>query len=126
MAAPRTSATTTRSRNCACDSRDVGPGSAAGAPPAAPRLVWQVGEVQAVDEVAKHREAVLVELVLRARLLLFLFRDDSGSVQDLGGYEDRALEAHGQGDCVARPGVDVQLAPVLAKVQPGEEDLFGK
>src|SRR5215470_13358858 len=80
-------------------------GSARGGSPApAARLVGQVGQVEAVHEVAEHGQTVLVQLV-GAGVLLVLLGDDAGSLQDLGGDEDRALEANRERDGVAGPGV---------------------
>src|SRR5262252_2479761 len=91
----------------------------------AARLVGQVGEVQAVDEIPENRQAVFVQLV-GDLVLLVLLRDDPCPVQHLGGHEDRTAEADGKRDGIAGPGVDVELTAVLAEVEPGEEHLFGE
>src|SRR2546421_9571890 len=89
-------------------------------------FVWEVGEIEAVDEVPENRQAVFVDPVLGRRLLLLFLRDDPRALQDVGGDEDRAFEADGQRDRVARPGVHVDLSPVLTDVEAGKEDFLAE
>src|SRR5712692_4006322 len=90
------------------------------------RLVGQLRQVEAVHEVAEDGEALLVDrslsLVLLSSLLVRI-GDDARRLHDLLGDEDRALDAHRQGDGVGRPGVEVEVASVLLHVQPGVENL---
>src|SRR2546421_5000124 len=91
------------------------------------RLVRKLGEVQAVDEVTKHGEALLVDdgvfrLVFITVDLVGL-GDDAGGVHHLGGDEDRALHPHRKRDRVRRAGVEVEVAAVLLHEQAGGEQL---
>src|SRR6266851_1990691 len=73
------------------------------------RLVGQLRQVEAVHEISKDGEALLVDrrlgLVLRSSLLVPV-GDDARRLHDLLGDEDRALDAHRQGDGVVQPGVE--------------------
>src|SRR5438046_431313 len=95
----------------------------------ASRLVRELGKVEAVDEVAEHGEALLVDrslaLVLVVRPLVWV-RDDARRLHHLGGDEDRAFDPHRQRDRVRRPGVEIEIAPVLLHVQACVEHLVGE
>src|SRR2546427_10197159 len=92
-------------------------------------LVRELREVEAVDEVAKHGEALLVDwgfaLVLVVRTFVRV-GDYACSLHHLGGDEDRAFDPHRQGDRVRGPGVEIEVAPVLLHVQAGVENLVGE
>ena len=66
-------------------------------------LVWELGQVEAVHEIAEDGKALLVDhrlgLVLVAGVLV-RFGDDARCLHDLGGDEDRALDPHRQCDGV--------------------------
>src|SRR6266567_2634325 len=66
-------------------------------------LVRELGQVKAVDEVAEHREAFVVDRGLRLVLLVAGFvglGDDARGLHDLGGDEDGAFHAHCERDGV--------------------------
>src|SRR6266568_7976014 len=91
------------------------------------RLVRKLGEVQAVHEVSKNGEAFLVDdrvlgLVLVAVDLIRL-RNDAGGLHNLGGDEDRALDAHRKRDRIGGTGVEVEVAAVLLDIEARVEDL---
>src|ERR1700686_5025819 len=89
-------------------------------------LVRELRQVEAVHEVAKDSQALLVHrglnLVLVTGVLVRL-GDDAGGLHHLGCHEDRALDSHRQGDRVRRSRVEVQVATILFDVETRVEDL---
>src|SRR4030088_1421475 len=67
------------------------------------RLVWKLGQVEAVDEVAENSQTLLID---RRRTLFLLVaglvgvRNDARGVHDLRGDKDRTLDANSQRDGV--------------------------
>src|SRR6266849_4636766 len=91
------------------------------------RLVRKLGEVQAVHEVSKHGEALLIDdrvfdLVLVAVAIVGL-GDDAGGFHHVGGDEDRTFDSDRERDRVRRAGVEVEVAAVLLHVEAGVKDL---
>ena len=76
-----------------------------------------VTQIESLDKVAKDGQVLLLGLYLLRRV-------DASRVHHLFGDIDGHTGAHGQGDAVAGPCVDVDRVPVLRDVEDGVKDVI--